>query len=52
MTARTKGSSPVCDAFSAVAPEEPTVIAYMGAGDVTRLAHEAAGELSGDAVEP
>jgi UDP-N-acetylmuramate--alanine ligase len=36
----------------AVAPEEPTVIVYMGAGDVTRLAHEAAGELSGDAVGP
>ncbi len=37
---------------AAVAPEEPTVIVYMGAGDVTRLAHEAAGELSGDAVGP
>ena len=34
------------------APEEPTVIVYMGAGDVTRLAHEAARELSGDAVGP
>lgn len=33
-----------------VAPEQPTVIAFMGAGDVTRMAHEAAGELSGDAV--
>lgn len=36
----------------AVAPEDPTVVVFMGAGDVTRLAHEVTEELSGDAVGP
>jgi UDP-N-acetylmuramate--alanine ligase len=34
-----------------VDPGDSTVIVYMGAGDVTRLAHEAARGISGDAVE-
>ena len=34
-----------------VGPGASTVIVYMGAGDVTQLAHEAARGISGDAVE-